>query len=116
MLVSDRVIRELSNVLIDFHLVVDVELVVELLELFLAQSLDTHSEVYHDLILLILRQPAAHFGLSFFSASIFRMSLAFSMRRFASASSSLGVLFFAPGVRPTVVSFRLLRMIFLSYL
>jgi hypothetical protein len=39
----------------------------------------------------------------FFSFSSFSVSLAFSLRPFASARISLGVLFFAPGVRPMVL-------------
>lgn len=46
----------------------------------------------------------SYFFFSFFNAASFSMYLAFSVRRFASARSSLGVLLVAPGGRPTAIS------------
>lgn len=50
-LVTDRVVSELSNVLSDLHLVVGVKLIEELIELVLLKRLDTHCQVNDDLIL-----------------------------------------------------------------
>lgn len=47
---------------------------------------------------------ATYFFFLAFNAASFSMYLAFSVRRFASARSSLGVLFVEPGGRPNAVS------------
>jgi len=73
--------------------------------------------------LVVLRQfvSATYFEVPFFvsasfsalfSASFLRMSLAFSIRNFPAASTSLQLLFLAPGVLGMVVSLRLGNLIF----
>lgn len=58
MFVSDCVVRELPNVLVNLRLVIDVELVVEVIELLIAQGLNAHCKFHNDLFLLNIREIA----------------------------------------------------------